>query len=51
WEERSMDVDEYQILYTDDAKPSISEDERQHMLSFVDKLIDVTKKYDYLSER
>ncbi|OAF68907.1 hypothetical protein A3Q56_03351 [Intoshia linei] len=33
WEEQSMEVDDSQILYTDDAEPSISEEEMQDMLS------------------
>ncbi|OAF63669.1 hypothetical protein A3Q56_08636, partial [Intoshia linei] len=50
WEERSMDVDESQILYTDNAELSISENERQDMLSSVDKLIAYTQKHKMKSD-
>ncbi|OAF64783.1 hypothetical protein A3Q56_07457 [Intoshia linei] len=50
WEERSMDVDDSQILYMDNAEPSISEDERQDMLSPVDKLIAYTQKHEMKSD-
>ncbi|OAF70975.1 hypothetical protein A3Q56_01269 [Intoshia linei] len=54
WEEQSMDVDDsvlmndFQILYTDDAEPS--EDERQDMLISVDKLIAYTQKHKMKSD-
>ncbi|OAF71061.1 hypothetical protein A3Q56_01190 [Intoshia linei] len=56
WEEWSMDVDDSelmddsQILYMDNAEPSISEDERQDMLSSVDKLIAYTQKHEMKSD-
>ncbi|OAF70477.1 hypothetical protein A3Q56_01756 [Intoshia linei] len=56
WEELSMDIDDSelmndsQILYTDDAEPSISEDEKQDMLSSVDKLIAYTQKHKMKSD-
>ncbi|OAF64276.1 hypothetical protein A3Q56_08015 [Intoshia linei] len=49
-EERSMDVDDSQTLYTDDVEPPISEDERQDMLSSVDKLIAYTEKHEMKSD-
>ncbi|OAF68015.1 hypothetical protein A3Q56_04253 [Intoshia linei] len=39
-------MNDSQILYTDDAEPSIYEDERQDMLSSVDKPIAYTQKQD-----
>ncbi|OAF65928.1 hypothetical protein A3Q56_06369 [Intoshia linei] len=46
----SVLMNDSQILYTDDAEPSRSENEKQDMLSSVDKLITYTQKHEMKSD-